>query len=100
MAVAVVRGFAVERDLVRFFVVAQNAVVGDIAKEQTAGVAKIDGAFGPARPGPQALNHGVADAERAKAFFVDDFYGGVGVANDIARPVSVDGGVGHFFLSP
>jgi hypothetical protein len=47
VAVGVVGGLAEDRDVARFLVPAQDAVVGDVAPQEVTAVAEIDRSLGP-----------------------------------------------------
>ena len=83
VAVAVVRRRAEGRDQPGFLAPAHHAVVRDVGKQEVAAIAKPHWPFRPARPRPQALDHGAADAIRVEAR-VERFDGRVGVAHNAA----------------
>ena len=82
VAVAVIRWPAEDADLSGIFEPAQDAVVGDVAEEQIAAVAKPYGALGPARAGVEPLDRGALDIIFSEAR-VQNFDGGIGVGDGI-----------------
>ena len=88
VAIAVIRGLTEYAGLARGFVPLHDAVVGDVAEEQETAVAEVDRTLGPARTRPKSLDYRVGDLEGCEAI-VQDFDGGVGVADDGIVPGAV-----------
>ncbi len=78
VAIAVVRGATEDTNFSRVLEPAQDAVVGDVAPEKIAAVAKPHGAFQPARAGVQAFDRRVADFVFCEAR-INYFDGGIGI---------------------
>ena len=82
VAVAVVGGATERGDFAGVGVVAQDAVVGNVAPEKIVAIAEPDGAFGPARAGVEALDGGIALDVFAETR-VNGFDGGIGIGRGI-----------------
>src|SRR5205085_7098804 len=77
--VGIVRRLAIDAHCPGLLIPAHDAVVGDVAPENAAGVAEIDRSLAPAHAGGQALDAGVEQAIAVKARD-EAFDGGVGIA--------------------
>src|SRR5581483_516802 len=79
VAVGKLRGRAIDRDLAGGLVPAQDAVVGDVAPQETAMVAEPDRSFRPSAAGGETLNRGIEQSIFRKAR-VEDVDCRVGIA--------------------
>ena len=90
VAVGEVGGLAVDADRARLLLPLEDAVVGDVAPQQVAAVAEIDGALRPAAAGGEALHAGELQPVLLEARIERDD-GGIGIARGLLPAVGEGG---------